>query len=236
MSYDNFEAHPSSLNLFDDLDPLSVQRPDLSSAPASQGTSQAMVMPAPLGDASMTPPVTLPATTPTVVSPKLPEGNSSSPTGEAASTADQAVGKTKNIHSRRRAMALGVLAAFGIMYYNGDVRLPDAVPSLGAVQAATPGQPADQTVARASGMLNSMIAQADGIRSSTGTFRGIRFPAEVQTMRSDSMLVLSVVVDGTCWYAAIMPGFDRIPRWDPTAMRCSLDRQRTQQSGLDSGR
>jgi hypothetical protein len=133
----------------------------------------------------------------------------------------------RNPHARRRAIALGVLVALGFMYSNGDVTLPSSIPSMGLSQAVTPGQPSDAVIARATGTLTSMINQAAQIKAQTGTFHGIAFPADVQVMRSNNMLVLSTVIDGSCWYAALIPGFSPVPRWDPTAVRCSLDRGKT---------
>lgn len=231
MSYDLFEA-PQDLTPPTPVDPFSVPRPDLSYGAAVEPTR----------------PTASPAATPAAVTSVVAPSNANPTPVESPSTAGTNAGATtgttgennapaaRTVHSRRRAVALGVLAALGIMFYNGDVKLPGAIPELAGVQAAKPGQPDDQTTAKARAMLSSMLGQAAAIRSQTGTFRGITFPADVQTMRSDNMLVLSTVVNGSCWYAAIMPGFDPIPRWDPTAMRCSLDRMKTLQADVDNDR
>jgi hypothetical protein len=231
MSQDILEAQSFGLPADNGFDPLSIPRQDLSYGAVGQAEVQPPVITNPV----MTPAVPFPVVPAPVGPPTTSAQNPVTATPPVSETTVEDK-PARNVHSRRRGIALGVLAALGIMFYNGDIPVPGSVPSLGAVQAATPAKPGAQTVARATTMLNSMIGQAEAIRTKTGTFRRISFPDGVQTMQSDSMLVLSVVVDGTCWYAAVVPGFDRIPRWDPTAMRCSLDRLKTHQTNVDQGR
>jgi hypothetical protein len=188
-------------------DPLSIPRQDLSTGTPIAARQQDQW----LHPSFSTPAVALATTT----------GSTPAP---AVQTQSEPQAQKANVHTRRRGLALGVLAALGIALYNGNVNLPSQIPLLGSVQAAGPAAPDEQTSARANAKLSSMLAQASSIRATTGTFRGIEFPADVQTMQSDNMLVLSTVVDGSCWFAALMPGFDPIPRWDPTATRCNIDR------------
>jgi hypothetical protein len=218
MSYDNNGVLSPDLTAAWS-DPLSIPRQDLSTGTPVTPRQQ---------DQWLHPSFTTPAVSQATATASTP--------APVAQTQSEPQAKNASVHSRRRGLALGVLAALGIALYSGEVNLPTQMPSLGSVQAVGPAAPDEQTSARANAKLSSMLAQAKAIRATTGTFRGIDFPADVQTMQSDNMLVLSTVVDGSCWFAAVLPGFDPIPRWDPTATRCNIDRLKVQQADVDAGR
>lgn len=141
-----------------------------------------------------------------------------------------------NVHARRRAAVVGALVALGISLYQNDVdvALPAGLTAGSSTSAATPQSPNAATQQNAETMLNGALVQARAHHDATGTYRGFVAPGGIISVTGNNLIVLSAVVNGSCWYSAVVPGYDNPPRWDATAARCNGVKLAKLQADIDA--
>jgi hypothetical protein len=141
-----------------------------------------------------------------------------------------------NVHARRRMGVFGAVAALLFAVGTGSSDLSLTMLS-GQVKAmsATPVAPDDTTSATAASVLQTGLGAARQNRATTGTYRGTLFPEGIVAVTGNDVVVLTAVVNGSCWYTAIVPDYDSSPKWDATAKRCNPQRLSQLQADLDAG-
>jgi len=140
-----------------------------------------------------------------------------------------------NVHARRRMGVFGAAVALALAVVSGNVGLPmhGILSGLGPM-AATPQAPDQGATDAATLTLQSALKAAQEHHSVNGTYRGVALPAGVNAVTGQDMIVIASVINGACWYSAIVPGYDPTPRWDATASRCNPERLQQLQSDVDA--
>jgi hypothetical protein len=141
-----------------------------------------------------------------------------------------------NAHARRRMGVYGAVAAllFAVVTGNTNVSLTNLSAQVSA-QSATPMVPDENTSAAAAQLLQSGLDAAREHRAATGSYRGTAFPTGIMSVTGSNIVVVTAVVNGSCWYTAIVPDYDSSPKWDATAKRCNPDRLAQLQTDVDAG-
>lgn len=161
------------------------------------------------------------------------EGSTNSAAAEESNDMSNA-GNGVNIHARRRMGVVGALAALSLAVFSGNVGIPFPSALPGAVsQAATPSTPDAAATENATQQLRGVLEAAQAHRAANGTYRGFPIPVGVSVVSANDVIVIATVIDGACWYNAIVPGYDQAPRWDATASRCNPDRLAQLQARID---
>lgn len=148
------------------------------------------------------------------------------PTGPSA-TADPAPADYRSLrpsHHRRRATAVFVLIAFGLLYYGmrASVLTPNPHPGQSAqTKALTQSAASGAPLTKGQSQFATELAQANAYQSVHGTYDGWPAPPGAQVATIATKLVLSQVIDGVCYYAQMTPGATPRPATDATNAACS---------------
>lgn len=140
-----------------------------------------------------------------------------------------------NVHARRRMGIYGALGALALAVISGNISLPvpSAISAVGP-QAGTPQAPDAAASQVATSKLQAAIGTAQAHRQATGSYRGLSTEVGFTAVTGNDMVVIAAVIEGGCWYSAIVPGYDATPRWDATASRCNPDRLTQLQAEIDA--
>lgn len=118
---------------------------------------------------------------------------------------------------RKRLGRILVFAAIAILYlvFKGGL-VPNS-----ATQTASPSAPAsEETTAVATWTLHATLGDAATHRAQTGTFEGFTAPDSAVAAGRDTIIV-SRVVDGSCFYGGIVAGADAQVQADPSGQACA---------------
>jgi hypothetical protein len=143
--------------------------------------------------------------------------------------------RTVNVHARRRMGVIGAAVALGLAVFSGNVSgsMPDILSGANPM-AATPLAPDQEATQIATTALQNALNTAQGFYQANGTYRGAVLPSGVSAVTGKNMVVIASVINGACWYSAIVPGYDPTPRWDATASRCNPERLKQLQAEIDA--
>ena len=143
--------------------------------------------------------------------------------------------RTVNVHARRRMGVIGAALALGLAVISANVSV--SIPSIlsGAnPMAATPQAPDQGATQIATIALQNSLNTAQVYYQAKRTYRGVTLPPGISAVAGKNMVVLASVINGACWYSAILPGYDPTPRWDATASRCNPVRLQQLQAEIDA--
>ena len=187
---------------------------------------------------TVTEPVTEPETrtTPETISETSSEQSSDAVDEQPESQEnDNMAASQVNVHARRRMGVFGAAVALALAVVSGNVGLPmPGILSGPGPMAATPQAPDQGATDAATLTLQSALNAAQEHHSVNGTYRGVTLPAGVNAVTGQDMIVIASVINGACWYSAIVPGYDPTPRWDATASRCNPERLQQLQADVDA--
>lgn len=139
-----------------------------------------------------------------------------------------------NPYARRRMAVVGSVTALLLLGISGQFE--SSLPTLSGIQtplAATPSKPVESTAMRANTILSNALLAAERHHKQYNTYRGLILNSDTTSVLGENMVVISAIVDGSCWYSALVPGYNNPPRWDATATRCNPDRLIQLQKDID---
>ena len=143
--------------------------------------------------------------------------------------------RSLNVHARRRMGVIGAGLALGLALFSGNigVTLPTILSGSNSM-AATPPVPDQGDIEAAKTALQNALNTAQGYYKSNGTYKGLTLTSGVSTVTGKNMVVIAAVINGACWYSAILPSYDPTPRWDATASRCNPERLKQLQAEINA--